>query len=155
MHINKEILLSRIEELCQKKGIKPTTAYIESGAGKNFKSNMKYAEPTLGKISLIASYLEVSVDYLTGKTNERTPENKKVSFDKKTQKIILTTQEESIIIAYRNTDPTTKRNINKLLDIDEQTMLDYAARNGDSGKYSASKEEIEKIKNLPDSNDDI
>lgn len=75
MTINKEKLIQRIKELCAEKGIKPTTAYIESGVGKNFKSNMSYAEPSLGKLNLLANYFEVTIEYLIGETNERIKSN--------------------------------------------------------------------------------
>ena len=159
MRINKELLLLRIEKLCEEKGIKPTTAYIESGAGKNFKSNMNYAEPTLGKISLLASYFGVSVSYLIGETDDPTPENKKVFFNKEAQKIILTTQEETIIIAYRNTTCKNKQLIHTILDIEEYqfqpTMIECAARNGIPGEHEIPKEKAEEAKNFPDVTDDI
>lgn len=69
--IDTEILISRIESLAKEKGLTPTTVYIESHAGKNFKSNLKTAKPSLGKITLIANYLECSVDYLIGKTDQK------------------------------------------------------------------------------------
>lgn len=69
--MDKNLLLSRIEELAQAQGKNLTTVFVESGAGKNFKSNMKTAEPSLGKITLIANYLETTADYLTGKTNKK------------------------------------------------------------------------------------
>ena len=39
--MNTELLKLRIKELCKKKGVSQTTAFIESGAGKNFLSNLK------------------------------------------------------------------------------------------------------------------
>lgn len=64
-------LLKRIESLCNERGITPNTAFIESGVGKNFKSNLKYANPSLGKITMLANYFDVSVDYLLGKTSKK------------------------------------------------------------------------------------
>lgn len=69
--INKEILIQRIEQLCTERKIKPTVAYTESGAGKNFKSNLSKANPSLGKITVLANYFGVSVEYLTGVSDER------------------------------------------------------------------------------------
>lgn len=71
--INIDILISRIESLAHEKGLNPNTVYVESKAGKNFKSNLKTANPSLGKITLIANYLNCSVDYLLGKTDEKKP----------------------------------------------------------------------------------
>ena len=69
--MDKKLLLSRIEELAFAQGKNLTTVFIESGAGKNFKSNMKTAEPSLGKITLIANYLNTTAEYLTGETDTK------------------------------------------------------------------------------------
>jgi transcriptional regulator with XRE-family HTH domain len=71
--MNKDLLIERIELLCKERKIKPTTAYIESGVGKNFKSNLNIANPTLGKIILLAEYFNVSREYLLGETDEKKP----------------------------------------------------------------------------------
>ena len=68
-NINKEILIKRITELAKDKGISVHTAFVESGAGKNFKSNLATANPSLGKITLIANYLNTTVEYLLGETD--------------------------------------------------------------------------------------
>ena len=67
--MNIDLLLNRITFLCNEKGISLHTAFIESGVGKNFKSNMKTSCPSMGKITMLANYFEVSVDYLLGKTD--------------------------------------------------------------------------------------
>ena len=67
--INTEILISRIRSLAVEKGLSLTAVFVESGAGKNFKSNLKTAKPTLGKLTLIANYLNTTVEYLLGKTD--------------------------------------------------------------------------------------
>lgn len=66
-----DIIIQRVEQLCKEKGISLTTAFIESGAGKNFKNNMKYSRPSYSKISMLAKYFDVSVLYLKGEINER------------------------------------------------------------------------------------
>ncbi len=71
MKCNKDILLKRIEELCKERNITQTTAFLNSGVGKNFKSNMTTSNPSTGKILMLANYFDVSVEYLIGKTNER------------------------------------------------------------------------------------
>ena len=71
MKPDNKILLERIEILCKEKGISKNTAFIESGAGKNFISNMEIANPTDGKIALLAIYFNVSIEYLKGKTDDR------------------------------------------------------------------------------------
>lgn len=69
--IDTNVLLERIAELAKERNVSVTTVFVESGAGKNFKSNLRYSNPSQGKIALIANYLNVTSDYLTGKTNER------------------------------------------------------------------------------------
>ncbi len=73
--MNKEILIQRIEQLCKERKIKPTTAFNESGVGKNFKSNLSTANPSLAKITLLANYFNVSREYLLGETDKRQKEN--------------------------------------------------------------------------------
>lgn len=151
----------RLNELLRNKGITrkqfSEDVQINKNQVKRWEAND--AIPNRTTLTVIANYFGVSVAYLKGETDNPTPENKKNSFDKETQSIIFTTQEENIVIAYRNADPVTKRNVNKLLDIEEEQFqpitIKYAARSGNSGEYKASKEEIEKIKNLPDVPDDI
>lgn len=66
--MNTELLITRIELLCSKKGVNMTTAFIQSGVGKNFKSNL----PSVSKknLNLLANYFGVSVEYLTGEEDE-------------------------------------------------------------------------------------
>lgn len=67
--IDCKILISRIEELANERGLSLTTVFVESGAGKNFKSNLRIAKPSLGKITLIANYLDTTPEYLIGETD--------------------------------------------------------------------------------------
>lgn len=76
--MDKNLLLSRIESLANEQGKNLTTVFVESGAGKNFKSNMKTAEPSLGKITLIANYLGTTADYLIGKTDKKEKPSTKI-----------------------------------------------------------------------------
>ena len=68
---NNEILIERIESLAKEKKLSPTTVYVESGAGKNFKCNLKTANPSLGKVTLIANYLGTTAEYLLGETDKK------------------------------------------------------------------------------------
>lgn len=63
-----DLLIMRIKSLCSDRGITMTTAFIESGVGKNFKSNF----PSVSKknLSLLANYFNVSVEYLTGEESD-------------------------------------------------------------------------------------
>lgn len=64
------LLLNRIEKLCADRGITMNTAFLESGVGKNFKSNLKTSEPSKKNLNLLANYFNVSVEYLTGIEDE-------------------------------------------------------------------------------------
>jgi len=69
--MNKTVILERIEALCRERGVSMNTAFTESGVGKNFKSNMKTANPTIGKITMLSMYFNVSREYLLGETDNR------------------------------------------------------------------------------------
>lgn len=75
MNIDIDILLSRLESLCDEKGITLNAAFVGSGVGKNFKSNLKISNPSMGKITMLANYFNVTVDYLLGKTDDPSPSN--------------------------------------------------------------------------------
>lgn len=68
--MNIETLKLRIKELCKKKGVSQTTAFTESGAGKNFLSNLPSVSHK--NLVLLAKYFGVSVGYLTGEEDEET-----------------------------------------------------------------------------------
>lgn len=71
MKLDKDTLLSRIDVLCAEKNITRTTAFLESGVGKNFKSNLSTANPSVGKLTMLANYFGVTVEYLKGETDEK------------------------------------------------------------------------------------
>lgn len=67
--MNKELLLERIAALCKEKGVNVTTAFEQSGVGKNFRSNLKTSNPSKKNLYLLAEYFNVSVEYLVGEEN--------------------------------------------------------------------------------------
>lgn len=68
--INKELLINRICELSEEKGISTTQALIQSKAGKDFISNIKKGQtPSIEKVVLLSIYFNVSIDYLLGEIN--------------------------------------------------------------------------------------
>lgn len=67
--MNKELLIKRIELLCKERNISLTTAFLQSGVGKNFKSNMNTSNPSMGKLTMLANYFNVTVNYLLGETD--------------------------------------------------------------------------------------
>ena len=98
--MDKELLVKRLKELSEEKKITLTKAFIESGVGKNFISNMKTSNPSMGKITMLANYFNVSVDYLLGKTPS--PERDDIPEDEKRLRDLLSQMsEEQLQMAYK------------------------------------------------------
>ena len=106
MTINVEKLNERIDHLCKEKGIKKTAAFVESGVGKNFQSNMKTAKPTLGKLTLLANYFKVSVEYLTGESEKK--ESQSLNW--------LSKEEYEVLSLFNSLSPEQKLSLKALLD---------------------------------------
>ena len=64
------VLLERIAFLCKNKGVNATTAFRDSGVGKNFKSNLKTAGASDKNLRLLANYFNVPLEYLIGEADE-------------------------------------------------------------------------------------
>lgn len=63
----------RIEKVIKEKNISVNKALTESMAGKNLLANIAKGQiPSIEKIILLADYLEVSIDYLLGRTEQTT-----------------------------------------------------------------------------------
>ena len=112
--INTKLLIERIDHLCSLKGINRTTAFVESGVGKNFKSNLSTSSPSMGKITMLANYFGVTVDYLLGTTS--IPLNLQLFATKPTS---LTPEETALLAAYRS-KPELAPAVRKLLDVPEE-----------------------------------
>lgn len=70
--MDKELLVQNVKKYCALRGIKPTVACRESGAGANFinKITTQGSIPSVEKVQLLAQYLGVSTSELLG---ERLP----------------------------------------------------------------------------------
>lgn len=67
-----EILIENLQRLAVGMGISLNTVLIQSGAGKNFVSNInKGSDPSTDKVTKLADYFGVSTDYLLGRTDEK------------------------------------------------------------------------------------
>lgn len=68
-----EKVVQNIQYVCREKGTTPTAVGKESGAGKDLVSLMKTrgSWPSTEKIIQMADYLDVSLDYLLGRTDEK------------------------------------------------------------------------------------
>lgn len=68
--MDKELLMERIAALCKEKGVNLTTAFEQSGVGKNFRSNLKTSNPSKKNLYLLAEYFNVTVEYLLGEETD-------------------------------------------------------------------------------------
>lgn len=68
---NLQIIESRIMEIAAKKGLSKNKLLINSEMGKSFFDNMKKGRiPSVERLHIIADYLNVSIDYLVGRTDK-------------------------------------------------------------------------------------
>ena len=155
MNVNKELLLKRIDELCDSKHIKPHTAFTESGVGKNFRSNLTSSNPSEGKITMLANYFGVSVDYLVGNTNDPTPKLE----PKAGTAFFLTEHEAKVLTAYRN-QPDMQPAVDRILGVTDNgvIVLSQAAKSAEHRKPGYEQKPVEKwtaIENAPETDDDL
>lgn len=71
--MNIETFVQNVKDYCAKKGVKPTVACAESGAGKDMLSNLinRRTVPSVTRVQLLAQYLGCTVSDLLGE--EPTP----------------------------------------------------------------------------------
>ena len=79
--MNSDILIERIKELAAQKGESVNKSLLNAGVGKDFLYNLK--RTTLGpssiKVSKLADYFEVPIDYLLGQEKKSLSEKDKLS----------------------------------------------------------------------------
>jgi len=81
------IVFIRVKELCTEKGITITKLESLMGMSQSTIGKWRTATPTVDKLMKVAQYFQVSLDYLTGLSNERkTAEN--IMTDTRLQTII-------------------------------------------------------------------
>lgn len=72
--MDNQIIVSRITELCKEKDVSVNRMLQETGQNKNVVDNLKKgSKPSIEKVSAIAEYFNVSVDYILGKTENKMP----------------------------------------------------------------------------------
>lgn len=66
--MDKEKFVQNVKERCAKKGVKPTIALEESGAGKNLLGQLKNrgSFPSIERVQMLAQYLGCTVSDLLG-----------------------------------------------------------------------------------------
>lgn len=73
-------IITRANAICETRGI-DKRIYTKSGAGKDFVSNInKGSAPSIEKVYALATYLDCSVDYLLGRTENPQSHKGGVSF---------------------------------------------------------------------------
>lgn len=72
-----QIFVQNVKDLCKKKGVKPTIACEESGAGKNLLNHIESrgSIPSVAKVQMLAEYLGVTVSELLGEKKEPTAQD--------------------------------------------------------------------------------
>lgn len=72
--MDNQIIIDRIQGLCNIHNISPNKLLVDSGAGKDLIANLiKGSKPSVEKLGLVSDYLNCSVDYLLGRTDDPTP----------------------------------------------------------------------------------
>lgn len=67
--MDRQLFVQNIKLYCQLRGIKPTVACRESGAGPNLVNNIEAGSiPSVEKVQLLAQYLGVTTSELLGET---------------------------------------------------------------------------------------
>ena len=70
-----DFFVQKVKSLCKQKGITPTSACEESGAGRNFMDNIKKGSiPSVAKVQMLAEYLGVTTSELLGEKAPTDPE---------------------------------------------------------------------------------
>lgn len=72
---NSTEIANNIKKIAKDKGIVLKTMFYEIGIGENTMSNFKKSMPKVDTLGKIADYLNVSMDYLTGRTTEPAQQN--------------------------------------------------------------------------------
>ena len=69
--MDRDNFVQNVKKYCALKGVKPTVACEESGAGKNLLSQLtnRGTIPTIGRVQLLAQYLGCTVSDLLGEEN--------------------------------------------------------------------------------------
>jgi len=66
-----DLLIERIQLAIKQAGMTVNKALVESGAGKDLIANIKKGQyPSVVKVSLLADCIDVSLDYLVGRSDD-------------------------------------------------------------------------------------
>ena len=126
--MNVEFFVENVKFHCRAKGVSPSRACIESGAGKTLMDNVKRGRvPSIDSVQLLAQYLGVTVSELLG---EPTPEGQARAaltahlaqsvkdHIVEDSKIVLSQTASLVASAYDKADEGTQAAGRKLLDVE-------------------------------------
>lgn len=107
--MNVEFFVENVKFHCRAKGVSPSRACIESGAGKTLMDNVKRGRvPSIDSVQLLAQYLGITVSELLGEHISAAPA------------IPAPSHVASLVArSYDQADEGTQAAVRKLLDIDE------------------------------------
>lgn len=73
--MNKDAFVQNVKKYCEIKGVKPTVACDESGAGKNLLGQLLNRDtiPSIERVQLLAQYLGVTTSDLLGEAQKSSP----------------------------------------------------------------------------------
>lgn len=73
--MEKEIFVQNVKKYCSLRGVKPTVACRESGAGRSLLTNLEQngSLPSVEKVQMLAAYLGVTTSELLGEEKEPVP----------------------------------------------------------------------------------
>lgn len=118
--MNVALFVQNVKIYSERKGVKPTAACRESGAGERLLENVKRgSEPSVGKVQALAHYLGTTVSALIGETD---PSDKVLTLHDSAVVIQpddfrhLSFDEMDMILAYRRATAKERRTIDGILD---------------------------------------
>ena len=127
-NVNIPLMIDRIEKLCDERHLKPTTVYNVTGVGRSFKTNLIHSKSAnLKKIAKLAEYFNVSVEYLIGQSDERTPFTTSAP-SSNINPLGLTVDEQYLLDTYHNWCHTYEDH-RRLLNVCDQLRAENALRN--------------------------
>lgn len=110
--MNKEIFVQNIKKRCSLRGVKPTIACRESGAGADMINQIERrgSVPSVERVQLLAQYLGVTTSELLGETSTPLAENE-----------VLKEDERQLLQNYRALNPQGQEYIRQTMHMAVQT----------------------------------
>lgn len=106
--MNVDFFVKNVKYYCRAKGLSPSRACIESGAGKSLVDNIKRGRvPSVDSVQLLAQYLGVTVSELLGETlpEKQTRAGLTEQLTKAARDRIETADERKLLEDYRSLNP--------------------------------------------------